>query len=303
MFKSKNIDQKSKLVLNAVYVSIITAVIILIAKLFAWYLTDSSIVLASFIDSLLDIMASFFNYIAAWYASSPPNSRYRFGYGRAEDLAVFIQSSLFGISGVIILIQAIKKIVFPSEIENEGGAIWLMLFSIVMTLVLLFYQRSVIRRTGSKIVKFDSFHYSTDLFTNIMVIVALYLHKAFDIYIVDPICAGALGLYMIYGGVRLVRSTFSNLMDHEFDDSEKDKLHKIILAHKDVKGYHDLKTRHAGQKSFIQLHLELDGNISLNKAHQIAEEVDMMIRKEFKDVDVIIHQDPEDVMEKRQFYD
>ncbi len=303
MFNGKNIDWQSKLVLSATYVSAFTAVASLIVKLFALYLTDSPTVLATFVDSLLDLIAAFINYVAALYASFPPDNKYRFGYGRAEDLAVFVQASLFGVSGIFILVQSVKRIVVPSFVTHEYIAIWLMCVPTLMTLALVIYQKYVVRKTGSNIVKCDSLHYSSDLITNIMVILALYVNKEFGIYIVDPIFAGIVGLYMMYGAVHLVRTTFNNLMDREFDSEEKDRLHQIILSHKGIKGYHDLKTRHAGRRSFIQFHLEIYGNISLKQAHQITEELEIRIRKEFDSADVIVHQDPEDVIEEKQFDD
>lgn len=303
MFNSKNIDHQSNLVISAVFVSVFTAIVILIAKIFAWYLTGSAAVLASFVDSLLDIVASLINYIAARYASRPPDDKHRFGYKRAEDLAVFIQASLFGISGVVILAQSVKHMVFPRVIEHENVAIWVMIFSIVLTSMLLIYQKYVFNKTKSNIVKCDSLHYTVDLFTNALVILVLFLSDRFNSVIIDPIFAACIGLYMLYGAMKLLRGTFNNLMDHEFDRKEKQKLNDIILSHKDVLGYHDLKTRHAGSKSFIQLHLELDGKISLNKAHHIADKVQEMIREEFHRAEVLIHQDPAGVEEDRQFHD
>ena len=303
MFNSKNVDRQSDLVLSAVYFSVFTAIVILMAKVFAWYLTSSTTVLASLVDSLLDVVASVINYIAARYASRPPDDEHRFGHGRAEDLAIFIQASLFGISGVIILVQSIKHMVFPRVMEHENVAIWVMVFSIVLTSILLLYQFYVFRQTRSNIVKCDSLHYTVDLFTNAFVILALFLSYRFDSVLVDPIFASCIGLYMLYGAMKLVRGTFDNLMDHEFDKKEKKKLNDIILSHKDVRGYHDLKTRHAGSKSFIQFHLELDGSISLNKAHRIAELVEDIIHKEFQRAEILIHQDPAGVDEETQFHD
>lgn len=303
MFNTKHSKNQSNLVLSAVCASVLTALFILASKVFAWYLTNSSTVLASFIDSFLDITASFINYIAVRYSRRPPDNEHRFGHERAEDLAVFIQSSLFAISGIFILIQSVKRLIIPKAIEREDIAIYVMVFSIVLTSLLVLYQRYVYSQTRSKIIKCDSLHYSIDLFTNFFVIIALYLSYKFKNYSIDPIFAGIIAIYMLFGAFRLLIPIFNNLMDHEFDEVEKKKLHKIILSHKDVKGYHDLKTRHAGCKSFIQLHLELDRDISLRKAHRIGDVVEEMIRKEFRGVEIIIHQDPEGVEEKVQFHD
>lgn len=282
----------SSLIIRATFASIITACMILLAKIAAWYETDSPAVLGTMLDSFLDIAASCINFSAAKYALQPPDEEHPFGHGKAEDLAVFTQSSFFGMSGVFIIIVAIKKILHPVSLQGVDFGIAVMAFSIVVTTLLLIYQTYVYKSTGSTIVKADRFHYSIDLITNIVVIASLYLADFFDSKFIDPFFAILIAVYILYGAAQLFIRAFNNLLDHEFNDDDKKKLHEIILSHNAIKGYHAVKTRYAGRQHFIQFHLELDGKMSLNQAHKIADEIEEKILLKFKDAQVIIHQDP-----------
>lgn len=288
----------NNLVIRAVSASIVTAIVILIAKVVAWYVTDSPTILATLTDSFLDIAASFINFIAAKYALQPADNEHRFGHGKAEDLAVFTQSTFFGLSGIFIIVIAAKRIVHPETTKDSEFGIAVMLFSIVATLLLVLYQTYSYKKTSSKIVKADRFHYVIDLFTNVAVIVSLYLTKILDSKIIDPIFAICIALYLLYGAWDLLNSAFHNLLDHEFKPSDKDKLHEVIMSHKKVKGYHGLKTRYSGRQSFVQFHLELEGKMTLNESHSISEAIEDKIMEAFKRAEVIIHQDPAELYGK-----
>lgn len=288
------------LIIRAVYASVITAILILLAKVVAWYVTDSPTILATLTDSFLDIAASLINFVAAKYALQPPDNEHRFGHGKAEDLAVFTQSTFFGLSGIFIIVISIKRIIYPIHTLDSGFGIMVMIFAIVATSMLIVYQTYTYKKTSSSIVKADRLHYGVDLLTNFAVIISLYLSEKFNSKIIDPIFAMFIALYLLYGAWSLLRQAFHNLLDHEFNEEKKKILHNIILSDKNVKGYHALKTRYAGRKSFVQFHLELDGAMSLNESHNIADKIESQIIDKFKDVEVIIHQDPERLHDTRQ---
>jgi len=289
------------LVIRAVYASITIAIVLLVAKVLAWYVTDSPSILATMTDSFLDIAASFINLIAAKYALQPPDNEHRFGHGKAEDLAVFTQSTFFGLSGFFVLIVSIKRIIDPVGIEENAFGMVIMLFSMLATTILILYQTYVYRKTSSNIIKADRLHYSIDLLTNFAVIISLYLSKKFNSKIIDPIFAIFIALYLLYGAWELLSRAFHNLLDHEFSKEDKEKLHELIFSNPKVKGYHDLKTRYAGRQSFIQFHMELDGQMSLNESHKIADNIEDKIISKFKGAEVLIHQDPAELNEAKQF--
>lgn len=290
-----------KKVIGATLASTVAAAVIIIAKTVAWLLTGSSSILASLADSMIDIASSLINFVAAHYALQPPDNEHRFGKGKAEDLAVLIQSAFCVISSFVIIGIAIKRIIVPEPIENNMIGISLISFSLIVTLALIIYQSHVIKHTSSKIVKVDRLHYVVDFLTNGAVIFALLFSHIWHNVFADQIIAIAIAAFMFVGAIRLLIEAFNNLMDHELNTVERKKLLEVILSHPDVKGIHDLKTRYSGSKAIIQYHLEMDGAISLYRAHDIVYEVEERVRKLFKEVEIITHQDPYGIEEKRTF--
>jgi ferrous-iron efflux pump FieF len=156
-----------------------------------------------------------------------------------------------------------------------------------------------VRRTGSIAVTADELHYRSDLVLNLGVIVALVLGSALALPLIDPLFGAAIGIWIVYSAVRLVRLSLFQLMDHELDDDEREKIRAIALSHPDVAAAHDLRTRLAGPTAFIQIHIEMDGSLSLVRAHEISDEVEAKLRAAYPNAEIIIHQDPAGVEEAR----
>lgn len=289
------------LIIRATSLSVLVSFIIILAKILAWFYTGSTSVLVSLTDSALDIIASLVNFLAARYALQPPDNEHRFGHGKAEDLAVFAQSSFFAISGIFILILSIKKMIFPEPIDPNDEGIFIMIFSIIMSILLISYQNYAYKRTKSRIVKTDTIHYMSDLLTNSAVIVSLLLSRYFNNIYIDPIFAIFIALYILYSGVKLLIRSFKNLMDHEMDEDQKSKIKEVIMSEKEVRGFHDLKTRYSGRKAVIQVHLEFDGKMTLDNVHKLSDKIEYRLLQIFKNADIIIHQDPYDADEEVQF--
>ena len=155
---------------------------------------------------------------------------------------------------------------------------------------MLCFQSYVIKKTRSKIIEADKLHYFSDFITNITVVISIYLSGKF--WYLDALVGIGIALYIMYGSYRLLRLAIRNLADEEFPQKDKDMVLKIVSESVDVKGIHELKTRYAAHKPFIQFHLELDGSITLNKSHEIADEIMSRLLKNFPDAEITIHQDP-----------
>jgi len=291
MNKPQQID-KARLMRMATYASVATAVTLIIAKLVAWFISDSVSILATLVDSSLDVLASVVNLIAVNHALQPADREHRFGHGKAEPLAGLGQSMFIAGSAGILLLQGISRLIHPQQITAgvELG-IGVMLFSMLATLGLISFQRYVIRHTDSTAIKADALHYKTDLLVNGSVIVALVL-TAYGWAVVDPIFAIAIALFILYSAWSIVREAIALLMDHELPDEERQKIRATILNHPHAKGLHDLRTRRSGTTVFIQLHLELDETLLLRDAHAIADELENAVRALFDEAEVIIHEDP-----------
>ncbi len=281
---------KSKLLKRAQYLSVITATLICIIKAYSWIATESVAVFASLIDSLLDVTSSFINMLALRLALVPPDHNHRFGHNKVEDLAVFGQSIFITLSGLFALYSASRHMLYAEKIEQSGAGIIAMLICCALTIALVLYQSFVIRQTHSHIIKADKLHYTSDLLTNMLVILSLYFSDMF--IAIDAILGMVIACYVIYGSYGLLTKALKNLVDEEFSDSERQKIIDIVSKYDDVLGIHEMKTRYAGNKPFIQFHLELDGAMSLNKAHEISDKIMTDILEEFEGAEVTVHQDP-----------
>ena len=166
-----------------------------------------------------------------------------------------------------------------------------MIFSIIATLILVSFQKYVIRHTGSTAIKADALHYKTDLLVNASVIIALLL-TFYGWTHFDAIFAIAIARFILYSAWSIVRESIDLLMDHELPDEDREKIQETVLKHPGTQGLHDLRTRRSGIKVFIQLHLELDESLRLSEAHTIADQVEHELADLFPDAEVIIHEDP-----------
>ncbi len=291
MNKPQHID-KARLMRMATYASVVTAITLIIAKLFAWFLSDSVSVLATLVDSSLDVLASILNMIAVHHALQPADREHRFGHGKAESLAGLGQSMFIAGSAGILLLQAINRLFKPETMEQGMTvSIWVMLFSIVATLILMTFQNYVIKQTDSTAIKADALHYKTDLLVNGSVILALVLSLN-GWALSDPLIAIVIALFILHSAWGIVKESIDLLMDHELPDEQREKISALILKHPQARGLHDLRTRRSGTTVFIQLHLELDETLSLREAHEIADKLERQIAGLFDDAEVIIHEDP-----------
>jgi ferrous-iron efflux pump FieF len=284
------------LIKSASYASILVAIIIMLIKSYGWATTDSQSILASLIDSCLDITSSAINLVAIRVALRPPDHNHRFGHDKFQDLAIFSQSIFFFASSLFILFSSCRSLYLGHTPENSAMGINIMYSCILLTLVLVIYQTYVVKRTGSKIIAADKLHYFADFITNIGVVISLYLSSQF--WYIDGLVGILVAVYIIRASYTLFREAIHNLSDEEFNDEEREKIIEIVQSIPETKGLHELKTRSAANKPFIQFHLEMDGNLSLIDAHIISDKVAEKLIKLFPTAEIIIHQDPEYIEEK-----
>jgi ferrous-iron efflux pump FieF len=283
----------------ATYASVTMALALIALKVAGYVMTDSVSMLSTLIDSLLDAAASLLNLFAVRTALTPADKEHRFGHGKAEPLAAMGQSAFIGGSAVFLVVEAGNRMFNPSPVQNTGLGIVVMMISIAATILLVTFQRRVIRRTGSIAIKADSLHYLGDLFVNCAVIISLLLWRQFGWTFIDPIFAVAIAAYILFTAWQVAHTALDLLMDHELPDASRRKIRDIALAHREVRDIHDLRTRSSGQATFIQFHLELDGNTLLSRAHTVSDEVEDAILVAFPGAEVIIHQDPAGLIENR----
>ena len=288
-------QETARLLRLATYASTSVAVFLIAAKLFAWASSDSVSLLATLIDSILDALASLINLVAVRHALTPADREHRFGHGKAEALAGLSQSLFIAGSAAYLLLEAAERIINPVAVESIELGIWVMVLSIVATLLLLRFQQHVIRKTNSTAIRADALHYKTDLLVNGSVIVALVL-ASFGWYGFDGVFGAAIGLYILFSAREIIITSCDHLMDRELPDEQREQIKALVLEHPNARGLHDLRSRHSGTMTFIQLHLELDDDLSLLEAHKISDEVEERILAAFPGSEIIIHLDPQSVV-------
>lgn len=280
------------MMMGAAVAAVGVAAVLVAMKLVAYLATDSIAMMASLADSALDVFASFVNLLAIRQALTPADREHRFGHGKAEPLAGLGQSGLIAGSVAFLLVESVSRLIAPHPIEFASAGLIVMGISIVATAALVVGQRIVVKRTGSLAVGADRMHYLGDLVTNGGVVLGLVLASRFGILIADPIIGIAVAGILLWSAVHVFRQSYDQLMDHELPDADRARIKAIVMAHPDVKALHDLRTRAAGVHSFIQLHLELDPQMNLLRAHQISDAVEAELCAQFPHAEVIIHQDP-----------
>lgn len=286
-------DESVRLLKLATGASVLTATGLVIVKIVAWLMTGSVSLLASLIDSLMDGLASLINLIAVRYALVPADKEHPFGHGKAEFLAGLGQSLLIAASAVFLFFHAYQRLLEPRPVDQPGIGVAVSIVAIVVTVMLLSIQWKVIKRTGSVAIKADSLHYVGDLFTNMAVLVAMAASYG-GWYYVDPILAIVIGIVILYSAVQIGHEAVQLLMDRELPTEMQQQIRDIVMAHPEVSGLHELRTRQSGRVLFIQLHLEMDGNMPLRVAHDIGQQVEEEIEDAFPLADVLIHHDPAD---------
>lgn len=287
----------------AAIASVTVASILIIAKAGAYVATDAVSLLSSLIDSLLDLAASLVNLFAIRQAAQPADREHRFGHGKAEAIAGLVQSAFVAGSALLLLFEAGHRFFVPVAINNSLVGIGVMVLSIVLTLALVLFQGSVIRRTGSVAIGADALHYRTDLLTNISVIIALLLASEFGLPMADPLFALGIAVYILWGAWEIFGNSLNMLMDRELPEADRQKIRELVVSHPKVINMHDLRTRSAGSQTFIQLHLELDGGLTLRQAHDVADQVMERIERSYPDAEVLIHEDPHGIDEKQATFE
>ena len=281
----------SQLIKLATWASVVAAISLIGVKTWGWDQTQSVSLLASLIDSTMDSAASLINFFAIRYAMAPADKEHRFGHGKAEALAGLAQALLILVSIGLLLTQTLGRLWNPLVVENTPIGISIMLVSMVLTGALVVFQWYVVKRTQSNAIKADSLHYTSDFLMNFGVIIALFL-ASIGYHGADPYFALSIGAFVVYSAWGIAQSAFHLLLDHELSDEQRHLITQLALTQPQVIGMHDLRSRQSGHMQFIQLHLELQENMLLLEAHDVAEALEHRIMAVFPYADVIIHLDP-----------
>ena len=290
--------EHARLLRLATRASVAVASILIITKAIAWWLSGSVSMLAGLTDSLLDGVTSFLNLLAVHYALRPADDDHRYGHGKAESLAGMAQALFIGVSAVLIAFQAFDRLKHPEPVNAPWISIAVIVFSLVMTVGLLILQHRVIKATGSNAVRADSLHYRSDLMLNGSILVAL-VFAAVGFSQLDAWFGLGIAVYILWSAFQIARESFSVLMDEELPIDVSENMLALACAVPGVLGAHDLRTRISGNIWFVQLHLELPGQLSLLDAHTLSDQVAAAIENAYPRAEVLVHADPQEVVKPK----
>lgn len=281
---------------KATLVSTTVAFLLVTFKLTVGIISGSVAVLASAIDSLLDMVVSTFNYYALHNAEKQPDEYFNFGRRKLEPLAAVVEGTVISLSALFILYEAISKLVQGSPIEHLDLSIGVMVVSIVVTAALVIFLHFVAKKTGNMVIEADALHYKTDLFSNAAVLISLALIHFTDYTFIDPLLGIGIAVYMIYSAFPLIREGILMLLDAALDAESVEKIHTLLRNQHDISGYHDLRTRRSGSEIYMSVHIVFSISTSLYDAHKVGDRVELALKKLFPDANVhaLIHLDPYD---------
>ena len=287
--------EHARLLRLATRASVAVACTLIIAKAIAWWLSGSVSMLAGLTDSALDGVTSLLNLLAVHYALRPADDDHRYGHGKAESLAGMAQALFIGGSALLIAFQAYERLKHPEPLGAPWLSIGVIVFSLLLTVALLMLQHRVIRQTGSNAVRADSLHYRSDLLLNGSILIALVLAGlGFDQ--LDAWFGLGIAAYILWSAIQIARESFSVLMDEELPTDVSQHMLELACSVPGVLGAHDLRTRISGNHWFVQLHLELPGELTLSVAHGISDQAADAIHKAYPRAEVLVHADPQEVV-------
>ena len=281
-----------KLTRRVTTLSVGVAAVLIAIKGAAWLAGHSVAMLASLADSGLDLVASLVTFFAVRYAAAPPDAEHRFGHGKAEAFSSLTQAGLVFASGALIGQEAIRGLLHPQPIAAEGLGIGVMVVSILLTLALIRAQSEVTRRTRSVAVSGDKAHYAADLASNAVSLVGIAAAGFLGLTWVDAAAGLVVAAWLVWGAVGVFREASHQLMDHELPDAERAEIVRLATADGRLANVHQLRTRASGPYIHMQMHVDLDPEVTLETAHEAIVAAEKRILEAFPAADILIHADP-----------
>jgi len=283
---------RATLTRRAALASVSSATILLFLKAWAAAATGSVAMLGSLADTGLDLLSSLVTLYAVWLAAQPADENHRFGHGKAEAIAALMQTLVILGSAVAIGARAIADLGTRAPPQRADIGIGVSLAAVVLTLILVAYQRYVVRETGSIAIVTDQVHYQSDLLLNLAVIAAFALETFAGLHGADAIFGIGIALYLGYGAVTSARAALDMLMDREWPEAKRQTLLAVVARHPQVDGIHELRTRSSGITDFIQFHIWLAPDMSVRSAHDIVDQIEADVATAFPGAEILIHVDP-----------
>ena len=278
---------------SAAFASIAVALLLAGIKLWAVMQTGSAAMLGSLADTLLDLIASLATLAGVWVAAQPDDRNHRFGHDKAEALAAMFQVTLISISALVLALRSIQQFLAHAKTEAAGDGILVSAIALAATLALLGWQRHVIAKTNSLAISTDHLHYKSDLALNLAVMAALALEQFAGFAGADALFGFAIALWLGWNAWKASQEAITQLMDQEWPEEKRSQLIEVLALHPELRGIHDLRTRTAGNRDFVQFHVWVDPEMTIRQAHIVMDDIELKLHAVFPALEILIHPDPE----------
>ncbi len=286
-------EQRAQLTTRAAIASITMALFLVALKSYAAIHTGSVAMLGSLADTALDLLASLVTLAGVRWAAMPADDDHRFGHGKAEALAALAQVVLISISAIAIGWRAVDRLGGDAQTAGLELGMGVSMIAIAATFALLAYQRHVIKRTGSVAIETDHVHYQSDLLLNLSVIIALVLDQVLGFRMADPLFGIAIAAWLLFGAWRAASRSIDQLMDKEWPEAKRTAFLAAAADYPELEGLHDLRTRTSGAYDFVQFHVWVPGDWTVEAAHERMDRVEEALQDRFPGTEILIHLDPE----------
>ena len=279
--------------LRAAIFSICGAVVLAIIKLIIAIMSGSMAVMASAIDSLLDILMSGVNFMAIHHAEQPPDQSHPFGHGKFETLATLFQALVISISGIWIIYESVTRLGSGNKLEHINQGIGVLAFSAIASWFIASHLRKVAKQTDSTALEADSLHFQMDIYSNIGLMTGLLMVRWFDLHWIDAALSILVASYILHEALQLIKRSLKDFLDHELPTEIQQQVHQLITSHGgSFAGYHGLRTRRSGSIKHMDFHLEVCKDMTVKEAHDLTDKLEKKIEQEIPGADVTIHIEP-----------
>lgn len=285
---------------KAALLSIVSNLLLIIFKFSSGILIGSISIISEAIHSSIDLLASLIAFFSIRKASMAEDIDHPFGHGKYENVSGFTEAILIFFAATLIIVEAVKKIIFGSSINDVGLGLIVMFISSMVNLIISTQLMKVAKKTDSIALEADALHLLTDVITAIGVFLGLIIVKVTGLKIVDSISAVFVAFLIIKTSIDLTRKSLKDLVDSKLPDEDINKIIEILNSHNEIKGYHRLRTRKSGSKKEIDIHLKLNENYSLIQAHDLCSHIEEDIKNVFPNSYIIIHPEPLSMIKNAQ---
>lgn len=290
----------NKLKLHAVSFSILSNLTLVIMKLTIGILSGSVAIMSEATHSAIDLLAAFIAWFAVLMSAKPADAGHPYGHGKFENLSGTIEALLIFIAAIWIIYEAIAKLQHPTPITQMNLGILVMGCSALLNLVLANYLLKVGKKTDSIAITADGWHLRTDVYTSIGVmstLIIIYLGQKYypnlALHWLDPVTAIAVAILIFHVAIKLTKQAAIDLMDVSLPDNEIAWITASLTSlAPTICGFHKLRTRKSGSDRFIEVHVVVDGNMSVNASHDITKQITKNICLKFNEAQVTVHIEP-----------